>query len=282
MESVRVSERVLPGPPGSRRENMQRFGGDPLAYMRQLAAEYGDYVRIPLVVGYGVLLVDPDAIEEVLVRKKRNFVKGRATRALGALLGNGLLVSEGDFWRRQRRLAQPAFHKDRIARYGERMVAFGAAMVDRWRDGQEMDIHDEMVRVTLAIVADALFSADVSGDAEAVGQSLATTLWHFQWRSTNGFLVPVWLPVQANRMFMAARKRLDRIVNGIIAGRKESGERHDDLLDMLLAARDEDGSGMSPRQLRDEVMTLLLAGHETTANTLTWTFLLLGQHPAVE
>jgi cytochrome P450 len=282
MESVQASGRSMPGPVGSRQENMQRFGGNPLTYMRQMADEYGDYVRIPLIMGQGVLLVDPDAIEEVLVRKKRHFVKGRATRALGALLGNGLLVSEGDFWRRQRRLAQPAFHKDRIARYGERMVAFGTRMVDRWHDGQEMDIHDEMVHVTLAIVADALFSADVSGVAEAVGESLATALWHFQWWSTNGFLVPVWLPLQPNRMFMAAKKRLDRIVNGIIAARQRSGERHNDLLDMLLAARDEDGSGMSPKQLRDEVMTLLLAGHETTANTLTWTFLLLGQHPEVE
>ena len=282
MEGVQAVEQIMPGPKGSRQAAMRRFGGDPLTYLRQMATEYGDYVKIPLLVGNGALLVDPDAIEEVLVRKKRHFIKGRATRALGSLLGNGLLVAEGDFWRRQRRLAQPAFHKERINKYGERMVALASQMLDRWRDGQQMDVHDEMVHVTLAIVADALFSADLSGDADVVGESLATTLWHFHWWSTKAFLVPVWVPVKPNRMFMKAKERLDRVVNGVIAERALGHEPHDDLLDMLLAARDVDGSAMSPRQLRDEVMTLMLAGHETTANTLTWTFLLLGQHPEVE
>jgi cytochrome P450 len=251
-----------------------------------MAEEYGDYVKIPLLVGSGALIVDPDAIEEVLVRKKRNFIKGRATQALGALLGNGLLVSEGDFWRRQRRLMQPAFHKERINRYGERMVALGQHMLDKWRDRQQIDVHDEMVRVTLAIVADALFSADLTDDADTVGESLATSLWHFQWWSSNGFLAPLWLPVKPNRMFMKAKQRLDRVVNGIIAERKHAhdkdGPSHADLLDVLLAARDEDGSAMSLKQVRDEVMTLMLAGHETTANTLTWTFLLLGQNPQAD
>lgn len=287
MDAVQVmSARTMPGPTGSRAEALQRFGGDPLTYLRQMATDHGDYVRVPLVLGHAALVVDPEGIEEVLVRKKRNFIKGRATQALGELLGNGLLVAEGDFWRRQRRLAQPAFHKDRIARYAERMVALGSKMVDGWRDGQEMDVQDEMVHVTLAIVADALFSADVSGDADAVGEGLATELWHFQWWSTKGFLVPIWLPVQANRRHRAARKSLDAIVNRLIAERaaapaRSPGDRGD-LLDMLLAARDEDGSAMSPRQLRDEVMTLLLAGHETTANTLTWTTMLLAGNPDVE
>ncbi len=282
-----MSARTMPGPTGSRAEALQRFGGDPLTYLRQAATDYGDYVRVPLVLGHAALVVDPESIEEVLVRKKRNFIKGRATKSLGALLGNGLLVSEGDFWRRQRRLAQPAFHKDRIARYGERMVALGNRMVDGWHDGLEMDVHAEMGHVTLAIVADALFSADVSADAGAVGEGLATALWHFEWWSNKGFLVPLWLPLKPNRMYRAARQRLDVIVNRLIAQRAAAGvpgngERRGDLLDMLLAARDEDGSAMSPKQLRDEVMTLLLAGHETTANTLTWTTMLLAEHPEVE
>lgn len=287
MEGVLTSAKMMPGPAGSRADALRRFGGDPLTYLRQIAAEYGDYVRVPLVLGHASLLVDPDAIEEVLVRKKRHFIKGRATKSLAPLLGNGLLVSEGEFWRRQRRLAQPAFHKDRITKYATRMVALGKEMLDGWRDGQEMDVHEEMTRVTLAIVADALFSADVSGDADAIGQGLETALRHFKWWSTNGFLAPLWLPLRPNRMYAAARKRLDRIVNGLIAQRalasdQGSGERRGDLLDMLLASRDEDGSAMSPKQLRDEVMTLLLAGHETTANTLTWTFMLLAEHPEVE
>jgi cytochrome P450 len=281
MDSVKIETREMPGPTTSTLQEMGKFGNDPLAYFEHLAAEYGDYVKMKLLLGEGALLVDPQAIEEVLVRKKKHFIKGRSVRALGALLGNGLLVSEGDFWRRQRRLAQPAFHKDRIAQYADRMVSLGSAMVDRWQPGVVMDVHDEMVKVTLAIVADALFSANVAQHADVVGHSLETTLWHFQWWSRNAFIVPLWLPVGPHRKFQRAKRDLDRIVNAIIAERmaKPESERGGDLLGMLLNARDEDGSAMSAKQVRDEVMTLMLAGHETTANTLTWTTLLLSRHP---
>jgi cytochrome P450 len=162
MTDVQVETAKIPGPEGSVRAGMTAFAADPLAYFRSLADRYGDYVKLRLIRGEGVLLVDPEAIEEVLVRKKRHFIKGRGTHSLSSLLGNGLLVSEGEFWRRQRRLAQPAFHKDRIAKYAERMVALGSQMLDRWQPGQQMDIHEEMTAATLSIVADALFSADVS------------------------------------------------------------------------------------------------------------------------
>jgi cytochrome P450 len=281
MDAVKIETREMPGPTESALQEMGKFGNDPLTYFEHLAGHYGDYVKMKMIRGEGALLVDPQAIEEVLVRKKKYFIKGRATRALGALLGNGLLVSEGDFWRRQRRLAQPAFHKDRIAQYAGRMVALGTAMVDGWQLGNVMDVHDEMVKVTLAIVADALFSANLHQHAGTVGHSLETTLAHFQWWSRNAFLVPIWLPVGPNRRFQRAKKDLDRIVNGLIAERmaKPAGERGDDLLGMLLNARDEDGTAMNASQVRDEVMTLMLAGHETTANTMTWTALLLSRHP---
>jgi cytochrome P450 len=281
MDAVKIEPREMPGPTGSSLQEMGKFGNDPLAYFEYLARTYGDYIKMKMIRGEGALLVDPSAIEEVLVRKKKHFIKGRATRALGALLGNGLLVSEGDFWRRQRRLAQPAFHRDRIAQYAGRMVALGTAMVDRWQPGEVMDVHDEMVKVTLGIVADALFSANMNQHADTVGRSLETTLAHFQWWSRNAFLVPLWLPFGPNRRFQWAKKGLDRIVNGLIAERmaKPEAERGDDLLGMLLNARDEDGSTMDARQVRDEVMTLMLAGHETTANTMTWTALLLSQYP---
>lgn len=282
MADVVVQTKVMPGPGGSVRKGMAAFAADPLTYFRGLADEYGDYVKLKLIRGQGVLVVDPEGIEDVLVRKKRHFLKGRGVRALRPMLGNGLLVSEGEFWRRQRRLAQPAFHKDRIARYAERMVALGNRMLDRWKPGQQMDVHEEMMGVTLSIVADALFSTDVSQRAGEVGEGLATTLRHFQWWSRSGFLVPLWVPVTPNVMLHRARRRLDAVVNQIVAERRRSGERCDDLLDMLLSARDEDGTAMSPKQIRDEVMTLLLAGHETTANNLTWTFYLLGQHPDIE
>ena len=147
MDSAQMKRERCRARPGRPCRRWASFGGDPLAYFEHLAADYGDYVRMKMIRGEGALLVDPDAIEEVLVRKKRHFIKGRSTRSLGALLGKGLLVSEGDFWRRQRRFAQPAFHKDRIARYAERMVALGAA---RWSTGGKraavMDVHDEMVQ----------------------------------------------------------------------------------------------------------------------------------------
>jgi cytochrome P450 len=281
MESLKIEPKEMPGPTTSALQEMGKFGNDPLAYFEHLAGEYGDYVRMKLLLGEGALLVDPQAIEEVLVRKKKHFIKGRSVRALGALLGKGLLVSEGDFWRRQRRLAQPAFHKDRIAQYAGRMVAFGGAMIDRWQPGQALDIHDEMVKVTLQIVADALFSANVAQHADTVGHSLETTLAHFQWWSRNAFIVPIWVPVGPNRKFRRAKADLDRIVNGLIAERmaRPEGERGGDLLGMLLSARDEDGTAMSAQQVRDEVMTLMLAGHETTANTMTWTALLLSRNP---
>ena len=172
--------------------------------------------------------------------------------------------------------------KTAFARYGERMVSLSTRMLDGWTPGRQMDIHEEMMRLTLSIVAEALFSTDITQNAGDVSEGLDSTLHHFQWWSRTGFLVPLWVPVTPNVMFQRAKRRLDAIVNQIIAERRQSGQRCDDLLDMLLAARDEDGSAMSPKQVRDEVMTLLLAGHETTANALTWTFYALGPHPDIE
>jgi cytochrome P450 len=272
-----------PGPAGHRiTGNLAEFRADRLGFLRQLAATYGDVVHIKLLRGEAMLLVHPDAIEEVLVTRKKHFIKGRATRSLRALLGTGLLTSEGDFWRRQRRLAQPAFHRDRIARYSELMVGYGERMLAGWQVGAQMDVHEEMMRVTLAIVAKALFDADVMGESADVGESLTIALRHFNWWSGSGFLIPLWMPFAQNRQFGRARKKLDRIVLDIIAERRAGGADPGDLLAMLLAARDEDGVGMTDAQLRDEIMTLMLAGHETTANALTWTFYLLTQNPQVE
>ena len=162
------------------------------------------------------------------------------------------------------------------------MVEYCERMLARWYPGQALDVHHEMMGVTLAIVAKALFDADVSGAASAVSTGLETTLSHFNWWASTGFLVPLWLPVRPNREFTRARAGLDKIVYDMIAQRRASGEDPGDLLSMLLAARDEDGSGMTDRQVRDEVMTLLLAGHETTANALTWTSVLLAQNPGAD
>ena len=295
MSPITPADATLPpGPPvHPLTGNLAEFGADRLGFLLHVARTYGDFVPLRLMRGTAILLNRPEYIEEVLVTQKRHFIKARGTRSLSSLLGNGLLVSEGSFWRRQRRLVQPAFHRDRISTYGQMMVASCERMLSDWRQGAALDLHHEMMGVTLAIVAKALFGADVSGAAGDVGRSLEVTLAHFNWRASTGFLVPLWLPLRANREFDRAKANLDKIVYDLIARRRSSSEDPGDLLSMLLAARDEAGtgipavsaaeqSGMTDRQVRDEVMTLLLAGHETTANALTWTFLLLSQNPDVD
>lgn len=239
----------------------------------------GDMVRLRLPGGSMLLLNHPDLIEEVLVRKNRSFRKDRLTRDLAQVFGNGLLVSDGEFWRRQRRMAQPAFHRERIARYGEQMAGAAARTTATWREGQVIDLHAAMMDLAREVVATTLFSSEVGRAAAEVGDALDVLMArHSDWRY---LLVPQLgrLPLAANRRFEAARAGLFALVDGIIAERRSSGEDRGDLLSMLLAARDEDGAAMSDAQLRDEVLILFLAGHETTALALSWTFVLLSQHP---
>ena len=221
----------------------------------------------------------------MLVTRQHNFIKAIDYRAMRRIFGDGLLTSEGEDWRRQRRLAQPAFHRERIAAYSRLMVAATERMLERWQDGQALDVHEEMMRLTLEIVAKALFDADVEGSARDVGQALNVAMKQFLSRVSTAFLIPESIPTPGNLRFAKAMRRLDAIVYGIIRQRRasrDSGRYSGDLLSMLLEARDDDGRQMTDRQLRDEAMTLFLAGHETTANALAWTWYLLAEHPEVE
>lgn len=245
----------------------------------KLAPSLGDMVRLRVPGPPAVLLNHPDLIEEVLVRKNRSFRKDKMTRDLSHLFGNGLLVSEGEFWRRQRRMAQPAFHRERIARYAEQMVAAANHTTSTWREGQVLDLHVAMMDLAREVVATTLFSSEVGRAAEDLADALDVLMTrHADWRY---LLVPALgrLPLAANRRFEAARAQLFVLVDGIIAERRRSGEDRGDLLSMLLAARDEDGAAMSDAQLRDEVLILFMAGHETTALALSWTFVLLSRSP---
>jgi cytochrome P450 len=223
----------------------------------------------------------PDFIEQVLVAHNRKFIKGRILRKNRRLFGDGLLTSEGDFWLRQRRLAQPAFHRARIASYADTMVKYADRLLAEWKGGEQRDIHAEMMRLTLQIVAKTLFDADVDQDAKDVGRALAA-LMELNSDFRKLILTPTWLPTPRNIRAAVAIRRLDKIIFRFIAERRKSGKDAGDLLSMLLAARDEDGSRMTDRQLRDEAITIFLAGHETTANALSWTWMLLSQNPAVE
>ena len=227
------------------------------------------------------LLSDPGLIEYVLVENNRIFTKTKILKRNRRLLGDGLLTSEGAFWRRQRRLAQPAFHRKRIAAYGEVMVAFTKRSLEAWRDGQTIDIHEEMMHLTLEIVAKCLFDADVGSRATDVGKAMKVALEDFS-SQRRLVRIPKGVPTPHNIRFEMAARRLDEIVRTIIEDRRKSDEDRGDLLSMLMLAEDEDGERMTDRQLRDEVMTLFLAGHETTANALSWTLWLLSLNPEVE
>ncbi|OLE47247.1 MAG: cytochrome P450 [Acidobacteria bacterium 13_1_20CM_3_58_11] len=266
---------------GLKRWSLGPLNNNPLEYFTKVAREYGDVAGLRVLNFKTVFINHPSLIEEVLVTNARKYSKGRVLRANRHVFGEGLLTSEGDFWLRQRRLAQPAFHRARIASYAATMVDYTERMVEGWRGGEERDAHQEMMRLTLEIVAKTLFDADVEGDAQEVGKSLELLLEiGANFRRT--IFVPHWLPTPTNLRVRREVKQIEKILYRIIAERRASGRDAGDLLSMLLSAQDEDGSRMTDRQLRDETITLFLAGHETTASTLSWTWWLLARHPAVE
>ena len=280
-----ASPKLPPGPGGRYLfGNLFDYSRDPLGFLSSCAREYGDVVRLQFPGPPAYLLTDPDHIEQVLVRNNRNFIKSRLTRSELSFLGNGLLTSDGDFWRRQRRLAQPAFHRERVENYAGTMVSYTQRMLEGWKSGETRDVHHEMMRLTLEIVAKTLVDADITGEAEEVGRALGAVMAHFSDQGSGVFLrmLPDSVPTPSNLRFRRAQRRLEEFIYAIIEERRRSGRDTGDLLSMLLHARDESGNGMSDEQLRDEVMTIVMAGHETTALALSWTFYLLSKHPEVE
>src|SRR6266700_2966861 len=266
---------------GLKRWSLGPLNNNPLEYFTKIAREFGDIAGLRILNFKTIFINHPDLIEEVLVTNARKYSKGKVLRANRHVFGEGLLTSEGDFWLRQRRLAQPAFHRARIASYAATMVDYTQRLVSGWRDGEERDAHREMMRLTLQIVGKTLFDADVERDAQGVGKSLELLLEiGANFRRT--IFVPHWLPTPANLRVKREVAQIENILYRIIAERRASGRDAGDLLSMLLHAQDEDGSRMTDRQLRDETITLFLAGHETTASTLSWTWWLLAQNPAVE
>jgi cytochrome P450 len=260
------------------------FRRDPPEFLLDSARKYGDVVHFKFGPQAVYLLNHPDYIRDVLVTNNRNFVKSRGLEMAKKFLGEGLLTSEGEFHRRQRRLAQPAFHRQRINAYATVMTDYCAQTRSRWQPGKTLDISQEMMRLTLAIVGKTLFDANVETEAREIGKALTDVMQLFD-RITSPFAgLLEKLPLPSNIRWLRAKQRLDATIYRIIDERRRSGEDRGDLLSMLLLAQDEegDGTGMTNQQLRDEAMTLFVAGHETTANALTWTWYLLSQHPEVE
>lgn len=276
-----------PGPPPAKNiiqiiRLASMFRGNTLEVFRKLNDQYGDTYVLQFGDDYGYITSNPDLIHEVLVSKASSFYKDRDMKnkkaGLARFLGNGLLTSDGEFWKRQRKLAAPALHAKRIASYGETMVDASLHMLDGWRDGTRLDIAHEMTNLTMMIVAKTLFNVDASQDAERIAAAVEVV------QSVAGPIpmIPTWVPTPSELRKRRARQELDDIIYRLIVDWREKGVDNGDLLSMLLLAEDDDGSHMTDEQARDEIVTLFLAGHETTANTLNWTWTLLAQNPDVE
>ncbi len=289
---VTAASRTPPGPtatfPG---QLLLAFRRNPLRFLERMARDYGDVSVVRLGNRRVHLLNHPDLVKDLLVTEHRRFHKGRGLELAKHLLGEGLLTSEGDFHRRQRRLAQPAFHQQRLALYAAAMVEHAERTSERWArlaartpTSPILDLHQEMMRLTLGIVGKTLFGTEVEDQAHEIGQAITTSMELFRSFTTLPFASLLErLPLPSTWRFLKARARLDATIYRLIAARRTAAEDRGDLLSMLLFAQDEEGSGgMSDQQVRDEAMTIFLAGHETTANALTWTWYLLSQHPDVE
>ena len=253
--------------------------------LQWLAREYGDVTCLRIGPHPLVLVSHPDLIRTILITDARQYAKGRGLDRTKRLIGTGLLTSEGDFHLRQRRLAQPAFHRDRIVAYADVMRERAARSCGSWDDGDELDVSQIMMKLTLEVAGATLFGADLASETEEIGAALTESFELFRFATlpyTEVLDHLSFLPI--NKRFDAARVRLDRTIYRIIAERRASEHDRGDLLSMLLLARDTEGNtgSMSDLQLRDEALTILLAAHETTANALSWTFYLLSQHPDIE
>jgi cytochrome P450 len=284
-QRVRNAVTDLRTPPGPRAkfpgQLIFALRGDSLGFLTRTAQAYGDvaHFRIGRLKYY--LLSHPDHVRDLLVTHDAKFTKGPALRAAKVTLGDGLLTSEGEAHRRQRRLAQPAFHPNRISSYADVMVRYAREQAGGWRDGGVIDVHEEMMRITLRVVAKTLFDADVASEVDEIGRAMDVSVKMFT-RAMSPF-GPILnrLPLPANFRFYRAYDRLLKTIDRFIAERRASGVDRGDLLSMLLRATDPEsgGAGMDDKHLRDECMTLFTAGHETTANALTFAWHLLAHHP---
>lgn len=256
-----------------------RFDSDPLGVLDEMNAQYGTFWRMHMGDEWMYFAHHPEAIRSILVTHARAFIKDSGytdpKRGLARFVGQGLLNSNGDLWRKQRKLVAPAFHTQRISEYAEVMVRYAQEQMNTWQNGDVRNIAHDMMTTTLMIVGRTLFDVNMAEYVDSIGHGMDIINKHAGERS----ILPSWFPRWSDLGINRAIRDLDKVVYGIIEERRGSHTDRGDLLSMLLLARDEDGHPMSDQQVRDEALTLFMAGHETTANTLNWTWYLLAQHP---
>lgn len=254
---------------------------DEVDYLMRLVREYGDVVYLRVVNHPVFILSHPRDIETVLLGKSSNFIKSVFLRESKALFGKGLLTSEGSLWQQERRLLQPVFHHDHVISYTRGMVESAAKMLGSWRDGEERDVHQDMTRLTLEIVAKVLFGDGMAADTEQACEAFSGFFKQFDDRF-GLYLIPEWLPTPENIRYQRSIGRLDKIIYRVIRQKRANGGNAGDVLSHMLSIQQAGGNQITDRQLRDEMMTLFFTGHETTALALAWTFYLLGQHPEAD
>jgi cytochrome P450 len=255
---------------------------DPLSFLLNASHDYGDIVHFRIGRQSIYLLNHPDFVKDVLVNNHANFPKGRVLNRTNKIIGRGLIISEGNFHRRQRQLINSTFHRQRIAGYGEVMVECAARLRERWREGQTVEVADEMRRLTVSVVGKTLFGHETEDETEELCAAVLAVMKSFRTFKlpTVDFLERI-LP--QNRRAEKANAKLEGFINRLIAERRQSGEDRGDLISLLLNAQEEDSEGlMTDAQVRDEAMTIFLTGYETSAQALTWTWYLLSQQPDVE
>ncbi len=258
---------------------------DPLAFLLRSAQQHGSFIQYPLKVATVYNVSHPAVIQHVLQTNSKNYSKNTVQyNTLAQITGEGLLTSDGRSWFTHRRLMQPAFHRQRLEGYATIVGEATAAMLERWQAQIDcpIDVDAEMMQLTLEIVGKTLFNLDLRQDAPEITHAVLELLEYVVYRATNPLVLPPSLPTPRNRRFSVARRMLDDMIFSTIAARRASGEDPGDMLSMLLLARDEEtGQGLSDEEIRDEMVTLLIAGHETVASALTWSWYLLSQHVAV-
>lgn len=254
---------------------------DATSYVLRTSREVGPLFRIPLGPRSLTLIAHPEDLKRVLQEEHKDYPRGKVVDPMRPMLGTGLPMSDGEIWRRKRRTMQPAFNKQRIARMTHLMSEVTRRYCDRFTEGQRFDAHDLMMRLTRDVIVETMFSNQLGADTRALDAAFMELERYVARYSFVPFTVPLWLPTPDNFGFRRALATLDRLIVGLIRTRQASGEKHDDLLDALLEARDDSGRAMEPSELRDEAVSIFFAGHETSANTLTWALHVLSTHPEV-